>query len=168
MKLTRGAYRTFLDSTFGGTGTPKWWRIGKDMEEMSVELNPDVSSVKNIWDETSVQDNGYEPSIDADPYYTNPEDEIYPKLLDIAMNRLKGDACKTTILEVMVEDTEDEHHKAWTEDVVVKVSSYGGDTSGVSMPFTVTFDGNRKEGYVTISSGTMTFTEGTIPSGLEG
>lgn len=64
MKLTRGAYRTFLDSTFGGTGTPKWWRIGKDMEEMSVELNPDVSSVKNIWDDDIRPDNGYEPSLE--------------------------------------------------------------------------------------------------------
>lgn len=163
MKLTRGAYRTFLDATFGGVGTPKWWKIGKDMEEMSVELNPDVSSVKNIWDETSVQDNGYEPSADADPYYANPEDEIYPKLLDIAMNRLKGDSCKTKILEVMVEDTNATNHKAWTEDVVVKVSSYGGGTSGVNMPFTITFDGNRKEGYVTIEDGTPVFKEGAIP-----
>lgn len=163
MKLTRGAYRTFLDSTFGGEGTPKWWRIGKDMEEMSVELNPDTSSVKNIWDETSVQDNGYEPSVDADPYYANPTDEIYPKLLGIAMNRLKGDACRTQILEVMVEDTKAEQHKAWTEDVVVKVTSYGGDTAGVNMPFTVMFDGNRKEGYVTIEDGTPKFTEGPLP-----
>lgn len=162
MKLTRGAYRTFLDASFGRDGTPKWWRIGKDMEEMSVELNPDVSTVKNIWDETSVQDNGYEPSIEADPYYANPEDEIYPKLLDIAMNRLKGDACKTKILEVIVEDTEAENHKAWIEDVVVKTSSYGGDTAGVNMPFSITFDGNRKEGTVTIADGVPVFKEGAV------
>ena len=165
MKLTRGAYRTFLDATFGGTGTPSWWRIGKDMDEMSVELNPDVSSTKNIWDETSVQDNGYEPSIDADPYYANPEDAIYPKLLDIAMNRLKGDSCKTKILEVVVEDTEATSHKAWTEDVVVKVSSYGGDTAGFGMPFSVTFDGNRVEGTVTITDGKPVFTAGTASGG---
>lgn len=166
MKLTRGAYRTFLDSTFGGSGTPKWWRVGKDIEDMSVELNPDIASVKNIWDETSVQDNGYEPSMEADPYYANPEDEIYPKLLEIAMNRLKGDACKTKILEVVVEDTEAENHKAWIEDVVVKVSSYGGDTAGFGMPFTVTFDGNRKVGHVTITNGVPTFKEGSAAPGV--
>ena len=165
MKLTRGAYRTFLDATFGGEGTPNWWRIGKDIEEMSVELNPDVSSTKNIWDETSAQDNGYEPSMDADPYYANPEDAIYAKLQDIAMNRRKGDACKTKILEVIVEDTEAATHKAWTEDVIVKVSSYGGDTSGFAMPFTVTFDGNRVEGTVTITDGKPVFTAGTAAAG---
>lgn len=166
MKLTRGAYRTFLDSTFGGTGGPDWWRIGKDMEEMSVEMNPDVSSVKNIWDETSAQDNGYEPSIEADPYYANPDDSVYPKLRDISMNRLKGDACKTKILEVIIEDTDATNHRAWTEDVIAKVSSYGGDTAGFAMPFTITFDGNRKEGYVTITDGKPAFTEGAMPASL--
>lgn len=166
MKLTRGAYRTFLDSTFGGTGGPEWWRIGKDMEEMSVEMNNDVSSTKNIWDEVSAQDNGSEPSIEADPYYANPDDSIYPKLRDIAMKRLKGDACKTKILEVIVEDTEATNHKAWMEDVIVKVSSYGGDTAGFCMPFNITFDGNRKEGYVTITDGEPVFKEGEIPASL--
>lgn len=157
-KLTRGASRTFLDSTFGSEN-PEWWRLGKDMEEFVVELEPDVEVVRNIWDETSVKDNGYEPSAEADPYYANTDDAIYPKLLDIAMNRLKGDACKTKILEVVVEDTEASSHKAWIEDIVVKPLSYGGDTSGFSIPFSISFDGNRKEGTVTITDGKPVFVE---------
>lgn len=159
MKLTRGCYRTFLDANFK-SGTHEWWRLGKDMDEFSVELNPDVEVVKNIWDETSVQDNGYEPSADADPYYANPEDAIYPKLLEITMNRLKGDECKTQILEVVVEDTKATTHKAWIEDVVIKPTSYGGDTSGFAIPFTISFDGGRKEGTVTIQDGKPVFAEG--------
>lgn len=157
-KLTRGASRTFLNANFN-TETPSWWRIGKDMDEFTVELNPDVEVVKNIWDETSVQDNGYEPSADADPYFANTDDAIYPKILDIAMNRLKGDACKTQILEVIVEDTDATTHKAWVEDVVIKPISYGGDTSGFAIPFTISFDGNRKEGTVAITDGQPVFTE---------
>lgn len=160
MKLTRSAYLTYIDASFGGA-TPEWFLIGKDMEDMSVELNPDVSTKKNILDETSVQDNGYEPSMTADPYYANPDDVIYPHLRDSAMNRWKGDACKTKILEVIVEDTEDASHKAWTEDVIVKPTSYGGDTSGFQIPFSVSFDGGRKEGSVTLAAGRKpTFTEG--------
>lgn len=159
MKLEREALMHFLDSTFNNSeDSPSWFLIGKDIEEMSVELNPDTETTKNILGETTVKDNGYEPSMSADPYYANPEDSIYEKLRDIAMNRKKGDSCKTRLLEVIVENTSDSSHKAWIEDVIVKPQSYGGDTAGVAIPFDILFNGNRKEGTVTISSGTPTFT----------
>lgn len=157
MKLAREALMHYIDSSFG-TGTATWFLIGKDIDDMSVELNSDTETTKNILGETTVKDNGYEPSMSADPYYANPEDSIYDKLVDIAMNRLKGDKCKTQILEVIIKDTAETTHQAWVEDVIVKPQSYGGDTSGVSIPFDVLFDGNRKEGTVTIASGVPTFT----------
>lgn len=157
MKLAREALMHYIDSSFGGT-TPAWFLIGKDIDDMSVELNPDTETTKNILGETTVKDNGYEPSMSADPYYANPKDSIYEKLVGIAMNRLKGDECKTKILEVIIKDTAAASHPAWIEDVIVKPQSYGGDTSGVSIPFDVLFDGNRKEGTVTIANGVPTFT----------
>ena len=159
MKLEREALMHFLDASFDlSQEAPSWYIIGKDIEDMSVELNPDTETTKNILGETTVKDNGYEPSMSADPYYANPEDDIYEKLRDIAMNRLKGDKCKTRLLEVIIENTEDSSHKAWMEEVIVKPQSYGGDTSGVAIPFDVLFDGNRQEGTVTISKGVPTFT----------
>ena len=157
MKLNREALMHYIDSKFGASGSPTWFLIGKDIDDMSVELNPDTETTKNILGETTVKDNGYEPSMSADPYYANPDDSIYEKIRDIAMNRLKGDACKTTILEVIMEDTAGPH-KAWQEDVIVKPQSYGGDASGVAIPFDVLFNGNRVEGTVTITSGVPTFT----------
>lgn len=157
MKLAREALMHYIDSSFG-TDTATWFLIGKDIDDMSVELNPDTETTKNILGETTVKDNGYEPSMSADPYYANPEDSIYKKLVDIAMNRIKGDKCKTHILEVIIKDTVETTHQAWVEDVIVKPQSYGGDTSGVSIPFDVLFDGNRKEGTVTITSGVPKFT----------
>lgn len=161
-KLTRGAYRTFLDAAFGGTGTPKWWRLGKYTDDLSVNLNPDVSSNKNVWDESYVEDNGYEPSIESTTYYADPTDPVYPKLRDMAMNRLKGDDCRTTILEVIVEDTAAAKHRAWKEDVVVKPEEYGGNTSGFQIPFSIHFDGNRKEGSVTIADGALTWDDAKV------
>lgn len=157
MKLNREALMHYIDSKFGASGSPVWFLIGKDIDDMSVELNPDTETTKNILGETTVKDNGYEPSMSADPYYANPDDSIYEKIRDIAMNRLKGDECKTTILEVIMEDTVGPH-KAWREDVIVKPQSYGGDTSGVAIPFDVLFNGNRVEGTVTITEGVPTFT----------
>lgn len=159
MKLKRSYLLHYIDAGFGGSGSPKWFLIGKDIEDMSVELNPDTETVKNILDETSVNDNGYEPSLSADPYYANPEDSIYEKLSSIAMNRLTGDDCKTTILEVLMEGNTESTHKAWTEDVIVKPQSYGGGQGGINIPFEVTFNGNRKEGTVTIANKVPTFTE---------
>lgn len=157
MKLERKALAHYLDSSFGGTA-PVWFLLGSDLEELSVELNPDVESVENILGETSVRDNGYEPSTTVDPYYANPEDAIYPKLRDIALERKKGDACKSKILEVIIEDTEAQTHLAFQEDVIVKPTSYGGGVEGVAIPFDVHFAGNRVKGTVKLTGGVPTFT----------
>lgn len=157
MKLTRGAHLFYIDTSFG-TGTASWYLVGKDIEEMSVDLSPDTETVKNILDETSVRHNGYEPTIDADPYYADPEDALYPKLKDIAMNRKKGGDCKTKYLEVIVEDTEATSHSAWQEDCYVVPQSVGGDTSGFQIPFQVLPAGNRQAGTATLANKVPTFT----------
>lgn len=158
-KLKRSYLLHYIDASFGGT-TPNWFLIGKDIEEMAVELNPDIQQVKNILDETVTNDNGYEPSIDADTYYANTEDSIYEKLKNIAMNRLTGKACKTKALEVVV-DKVSGPYDAWMEDCIVKPQSYGGAQGGVNIPFNISFDGNRKKGTVTITDKVPTFTEAT-------
>lgn len=157
-KLHRSHLLHYLDSKFGASGSPVWYLIGKDNEDLSVELNPDTSTVKNILDENSVTDNGYDPSMSVDTYYANPDDPIYPTVKNIAMNRLTGDACKTTIMEVTVDKTTGSYD-AWTEDVIIKPQSYGGPQGGVNIPYNIMFAGNRVKGTVTFSSGEPTFTK---------
>lgn len=167
-KLYREAMAHYLDYSFGLESSSATWEIiGDDIEEMSVELNPDIETFKNILGQTKTTDNGYEPTMDADPFYADPEKKIYPKLRDIALGQLKGDDCKTLMLEVIVEDTEDENHLAYVQEVVVKPQSYGGDTAGVNIPFQVMFNGERTAGYVaatSLSSGNPSFTAGSIPA----
>lgn len=152
-KLTRGKYIVYIDASFGGE-TANWFKVGKSLSSLSVELNPDVATERNIFDEVYATDNGYTPQTSVDPYYTNPDDAIYAKIRDIAMNRLTGDDCRTKIMEVIIEDEKQPTYSAWTEDVLVKPTSTGGDTAGFSIPFDVYFDGNREEGTVTYSNGT--------------
>ena len=39
----------YIDASFDATGnTPKYTRLGKDLEEYNLELNPDVEVSKNI------------------------------------------------------------------------------------------------------------------------
>ncbi|MCC8135063.1 MAG: hypothetical protein LIO40_00015 [Ruminococcus sp.] len=162
-KLKRKALVHYLDAMFNETGT-YWYKIGKHVEDMSIELNPSLDSFTNILDETAVEDNGYEPSTDVDTYYADPADGVfYTKLKDITMNRLTDDDCKTTILEVLIDGTSSSYD-AWTEDVIVKPQSYGGATGGVRIPYSITFCGNRQYGTVAFSSKTPVFTASTSDS----
>ena len=168
MKLEREAYMLFLDSTFKkAPASASWVLIGDDIDDMSVELNPDTETMTNILGQTKTKDNGYEPSTDADPFYADTDNGLYPMLRDIAMERKKGDACRTLQLEVIVEDTSATNHLAYVQEVMVKPQSIGGDTAGMNIPFKVSDDGTRKKGYVTaesIKSGTPSFTEGEMPA----
>ncbi len=159
-KLKRGALLHYLETHFDvdTNETFSWYLIGKDVEDMSVELNPETEVKKNILDETSVIDKGYEPSFDVDTYYATPTDgAIYDKLKAIAMDRKTDDECKTFCLEVIIDQTGVSSYEAWKEEVIVKPTSYGGPQGGVSIPYTVTFTGNRVKGTVTMSGKTPTW-----------
>jgi len=123
-----------------------------------MELNSDVETFKNIKGQAKVTDNGWEPSLDADPFYADTDSPLYEPLKDIALERKKGDACKTLLLEVIVEDTSATSHVAYLQEVLVKPQSYGGGTSGINIPFNIMEDGTRTKGKVTITNGVPTFT----------
>lgn len=154
-ELKRQYHLLFIDASFGGQ-TPNWFLIGKHVDDLSIELNPDVSSIKNILGETVTEDNGYEPSASVNTYYANTGDAIYDTILDITMNRLTGDDCKTKVLEVIVDNVEGPY-KAWQEDCIVKPQSYGGSPSKLNIPYNIHFDGNRKKGTATLSDRVPSF-----------
>lgn len=170
-KLNREALAHYIDTKMTKKASsaaegPEWEIIGDDIEEMSVEMNPDTEQMKNILGQTKTTDNGYEPSMEADPFYADPDKKLYKVLRDIALGRKKGDDCKTLMMEVIVEKTDDEKHLAYVQEVIIKPNSYGGGTEGVNIPFTVSDDGARVKGYVEktgLESGNPTFTAGEIP-----
>lgn len=152
MKAERKYLAHYIDSAFDTTyATPEYVRLGKDLEEYAIELNPDVETKKNILGENSVAVNGYEVSSSVDPYYYEYEDALSDKIMGIAMNRSTGDACKTTVVDVLLKpgdsaDTEPTVVWAYREDCVVVPESIGGDPSGVQIPFTINRAGNRIKG----------------------
>lgn len=162
MKAERKYLAHYLDSAFDRTyEAANYVRLGKDLEEFSVELSPDVETSKNILGENSVKHNGYEATSTADPVYYEYEDALTEKVMEIAMLRKTGDECKSSYVEVLLkpgaDGAEPEVIRAVREDVYVIPTSYGGDTSGVQVPFEIRFAGNRKEGTFDIK--TKKFTE---------
>lgn len=153
----------FIDGAFNAT-TPAYVRLGKDLEEYSVELNPDVESRQNILGENSVVVNGYEASSAVEPYYYEYSDALSEKIMDIAMNRTTGDGCKTTVVDVLLQPSSNGSDPtvvwAYREDCYVVPESVGGDTSGVQIPFTIHRAGNRTKG--TFDMSTKSFTADTL------
>lgn len=152
----------YIDSAFSATA-PEYVRLGKDLEEYNVELNPDVEIKKNILGENSVVVNGYEVSSSVDPFYYDYDESLSEKVMDIAMERRTGNACKTTVVDVLLKPGEGDAAPttvwAYCEDCAVVPERYGGDTSGIQVPFTIHRDGNRKKG--TFDIATKKFTPNT-------
>ena len=153
-KLKREAHRFYIKAS----GMTNYYLVGKGIDDMSVEMNGSFEQTQDVTGEVSVSDTGYQPQVSVEPYYANPDDEIYDFLKDLALNRKSGDDAKAEYLEVIIDNTAASEHEAWKENCRIEISSYGGDTSGFAIPFEVHFDGNRQKGTVTISDGTPTFT----------
>lgn len=155
-KIARKYMAHFLDASFGGE-SPEWYRIGKDLEEYNVDLNPDTEVKKNILGESSFVHNGYEPTADADPFYAAVGDGLFEKLQNIIDTQANDDTCKTSALEVHLWDGDEEKgFVAYQQECYVVPTSYGGDTSGYQIPFTVNYTGGRTRG--TYLPSTKTFT----------
>lgn len=146
-KIERKYMAHFIDTNFG-SGTPSWYRIGEDLEEYNVELNPDTELTKNILGSTRFTHNGFEPSADASPFYARVGDALFEKLQDVVDNRRTGDQSKTDTLEVhMWEDgVATGSYVAWKQPAYLVPTSYGGDTSGYQIPFSVNYVGQRVKG----------------------
>ena len=162
-RLKRSALIHFLQTAFLATIlTPQsWYKVGKDVQDLSINLNPDIEQFKNILDESRANDNGYQPDADVDTYFADPSDGAwYERVKDIAMNRKTGDDCMTVLLEVLVDKTSGPYD-AWAETVMIKPQSYGGAPGGVRIPYKILYCGGRKKGTVTFDSetGAPTFTE---------
>lgn len=156
MKLKREALAHYLDSAWNkkvaDASKAVFEILGDDIEDMSVEMNPDTTQMKNILGQTKTTDNGFTPTMSADPWYANTDSKLYPHMRDIVMEQMTGDERKTLMLEVIVENTEAVEHTAYLREVKVTPTSYGGGTEGFNIPFTVDFDGAYVKGTVTAAS----------------
>lgn len=155
-KIERKYLAHFIDASFNGTPV-NYIRLGKDLEEYNEELNPDVEVSRNILGEQNVQHNGYEVQSEVEPFYAYEGDVLFDKLCQIANERLTGEACMTTKVDVLI-NASGTVLWAYREDCYVVPNTVGGDTSGVQVPFTVYNAGNRVSGTFNMSTKRFTAT----------
>lgn len=157
-KIERKYLAHYIDASFGAEDV-NYVRLGDDLEEYNEELNPNVEVTNNIKGEQSVKHNGYEVQSEVDPFYASTGDPLFERLAQIANERLTGDACVTTKVDVLL-SADGSVEWAYREKVYVVPNSFGGDTSGVQIPFSVYNAGERVAGNWDVK--TKTFTETAV------
>ena len=161
-KIERKFLAHFINAT-PAKESASYYRLGKDLEEYSVELSAESETKKNILGEVSTVISSYEATGNVEPYYADKNDEIYEFLQDIIDNRKVLDDVKTDTVEVHLWEVakgengeESTVFVAYKETAVIEVTSYGGDTTGYQIPFTVHYQGDRVKGKFDISTKTFT------------
>lgn len=159
-KILRGCRAFWL--SFNETD---WTCLGKDTDDLSIELNPDTEQVKNVQGEVTFVNNGYTPSLSNDSYIARYEDSIYEPLQTIVDTLATDDARTSATLlvatltdEVKESATKTLTGKGFKVPVKVVVDSEGAGTSGYGIPFTISEDGGRVQGTVSVSNKVPTFT----------
>ena len=133
-------------------------RLGKDLEEFSPEMSAQVDTKKNILGESSILISSYEKTAAVEPYYAENGSKLFERLQGIIDDSLVLDALKADVVEVKLwNETDAGVYPAIREEVYIEVTSYGGDTTGYQIPFTLHYTGNKVKGTFNVT--TKTFTE---------
>ena len=139
------------------SGEAVYERLGKDLEEFSPEMSASVETTKNILGETSVLISSYEKTGAVEPYYAESGTGLFDRLQGIIDDALVLDDVKTDIVEVKLwEAAEGSAYPAVKETAYIEVNSYGGDTTGYQIPFTIHFTGEKVKGTFDVSTKTFT------------
>lgn len=158
-KILRGCRAMWL--SFDETA---WTCLGKDSDDLSIDMNPDTEQTKNVQGETTFVHNGYTPSLANDSYIARSEDSIYTNLQKIANTLAVDDETisATLLVATLDEEVKEAATKTLTGEgfkvpVKVVVDNDGGSTSGYGIPFTIYEDGARVQGTVTVTDKKPTF-----------
>ncbi len=159
-KIERKYLAHFINTAANGVDPAVYERLGKDLEEFSPELAAQVDTKKNILGETSILISSYEKTGSIEPYYAEKNSALFTRLQDIIDNQLVLDDLKTDVVEVKLwEEAEGSVYPAIKEEAYIEVTSYGGDTTGYQIPFTLHFTGVRTKGTFDVSTKTFTAAE---------
>lgn len=156
-KIDRKYLAHFINAAEPNAEAAVYERMGKDLEEYSPEMSAEVSKTKNIIGETSILISSYEKTASVEPYYAEAGSALFTRLQTIIDNNLVLDDLKTDVVEVKLwEKGTDGSFPAIKEEAYIEVTSYGGDTTGYQIPFTLHYTGVKTKG--TFNPTTKAFT----------
>jgi hypothetical protein len=155
-KIERKYLAHYIDAAVNGEAA--YEQLGKDLEEFSPELSAQVETKKNILGNTSIVISSYEKTASVEPFYAEKDSALFNRLQAIIDDELVLDELKVNVVEVKLWDAkEDGVYPAIREEAYVEINSYGGDTTGYQIPFTLHYTGKKTKGTFDVS--TRVFTE---------
>lgn len=141
--------------------TPTWAPFGEDNDEITRELNNEIDSKKNVLGKTNIDHTSGAQTTEIDPIAIRGNDVLSSILYLMFKYGLTGDKAKLQCMEVTIADKQsDGSYGAFTEDAIVDLKSWGGDTTKLNGPITLNWCGNKEHG--TFSASKKTFTKTTV------
>ena len=158
-RIKREEFKLFAD--VGASSTPEWELQGGRIEDMSLEMNPNVETVTDVTGVTETTLDKYEKQTSVSPYYAKRNNKMSAWLYNVVRDEKTLSDVEKTFCVVNIFAGSDGAYDAWTQKGVVAVQSFGGDTKGLQIPYNIHWIGEKVFGTAAISNGTMTFTPAT-------
>lgn len=122
--------------------------MGDGLEEYSPEMSAQVTKIRNILGETDIIISGYEKTGEVATYYADPNTELHDRLQSIVEQNKVLDSLGTRIIDVYMWKNKNQFgYPAVLEYAFIEVKSYGGDASGLQIPYTIHYTGKKHWGY---------------------
>ena len=154
-KIERKYMAHYINAALDGEAV--YERLGQDLEEFSPEMAAQVETKKNILGENSILISGYEKTAAVEPFYAKKGSALFTRLQEIIDGDLVLDALKADVVDVKLwDENEAGEYPAVKEAVYIEVTSYGGDTSGYQIPFTIHYTGQKVKGKFNVTTKTFT------------
>ena len=158
-RIKREEFKLFAD--VGASDSPEWELQGGRIEDMSLEMNPNVETVTDVTGVTETTLDKYEKQTSVSPYYAKRDSKMAAWLYNVVRDEKTLSDVEKTFCVVNIFVGSDGAYDAWTQKGVVAVQSFGGDTKGLQIPYNIHWIGEKVFGTAAISNGTMTFTPAT-------
>ena len=92
-----------------------------------------------------------------EPFYAQAGSQLFERLQAIIDGNLVLDELKADVVDVKLWDADQAGaYPAVKETVFIEVTSYGGDTTGYQIPFTIHYTGEKVKGTFNVSTRTFT------------
>ena len=158
-RIKREEFKLFAD--VGVSSAPEWELQGGRIEDMSLEMNPNVETVTDVTGVTETTHDKYEKQTSVSPYYAKRDSKMAAWLYNVVREEKTLSDVEKTFCVVNIFAGSDGAYDAWTQNGVVAVQSFGGDTKGLQIPYNIHWIGEKVFGTAAISNGTMTFSPAT-------